>query len=108
MSEESIYKMCPRCPWRIANHGKRTPGGFYTKKNLQRLWSQVRRGLKPQSCHMTDPSHPDHVAAGAPLSAQVHECPGSVALVWTLRISSGMTEGICKWMMQSDREFLNI
>ena len=27
---------------------------------------------------------------------------------WTLRISSGMTEGICKWMMQSDREFLNI
>ena len=29
-------------------------------------------------------------------------------LDWTLRISSGMTEGICKWMMQSDREFLNI
>lgn len=81
MSEESIYKMCAQCPWRIANHGKRTPGGFYTKKNLQRLWSQVRRGLHPQSCHMTDPSHPDHVAAGAALSAQVHECPGSVALV---------------------------
>ena len=29
-------------------------------------------------------------------------------LGWTLRISSGMTEGICKGMMQSDREFLNI
>ena len=32
----------------------------------------------------------------------------SAILSWTLRISSGMTEGICKWMMQSDREFLNI
>ena len=33
---------------------------------------------------------------------------GGFGLSWTLRISSGMTEGICKWMMQSDREFLNI
>ena len=30
------------------------------------------------------------------------------SIAWTLHISSGMTEVICKWMMQSDREFLNI
>ena len=29
-------------------------------------------------------------------------------VAWTLHISSGMTEVICKWMVQSDREFLNI
>ena len=27
---------------------------------------------------------------------------------WTLRISSGTSEGICKWMVPSDRGFLNI
>lgn len=78
---ESVSQMCPQCPWRVSNHGKRSPGGFYTKKNLRRLWGQIRRGERAQSCHLTDPSHPDHVAAGAPENAQVRECPGSIALV---------------------------
>lgn len=72
---------CPQCPWRISNHGKRHPNGFFTKKNLTRLWKQLRRGGKPQSCHLTDPSHPDHVTAGAPANATAQECPGSVILI---------------------------
>ena len=57
------------------------PGGFYRKDNLRRLWNQVRNGGGQQSCHLTDPSHPDHVAAGAPANAQVRECAGSIALI---------------------------
>ena len=32
----------------------------------------------------------------------------SVALVWTFRISSGVSQGIDKSVVQSDREFLRI
>lgn len=75
---------CAHCPWRIANHGKRTPWGFYTKANVRRLWNQIRRGTTAtaQSCHPTDASHPDHVAAGAKVGAQAQECAGSVILVY--------------------------
>lgn len=73
---------CEHCPWRVANHGKRTPWGFYTKTNLRRLWNQIRGGGAQQSCHPTDPNHPDHVAAGAKPGAQPQECPGSVILVF--------------------------
>lgn len=73
---------CEHCPWRIANHGKRTPWGFYTKANLRRLWNGIRNGGAPQSCHPTDPSHPDHIAAGAKEGATPQECPGSVILVF--------------------------
>lgn len=76
---------CPQCPWRKANQGKPSPGGFFTKKNLTRLWRQLRAGergnFQAQSCHLTDPSHPDHVAAGAHPNAKAKECPGSVILV---------------------------
>lgn len=74
-------KACSGCPWRTSNQGTRSPGGFYTRSNLTRLWNQVRRGGKPQSCHMTDPSHPDHIAAGCKEGATARECPGSVLLV---------------------------
>jgi hypothetical protein len=71
---------CENCPWRVTNHGKRTPWGFYTKTNLRRLWNQIRRGGGQQSCHPTDASHPDHIAAGAKPGATVQECPGAVIL----------------------------
>lgn len=74
-------KACSQCPWRLSNQGKPHPFGFYTRKNLTRLWGQVRGGGKRQSCHLTDPSHPDHVAAGCKPGASVRECPGSVLLV---------------------------
>jgi hypothetical protein len=41
----------------------------------------VRRGGGQQSCHPTDPSHPDHIAAGAKPGAEPQECPGAVILV---------------------------
>jgi hypothetical protein len=72
---------CDLCPWRKANQGKRTPWGFYAKKNLRRLWNQIRSGLGVQTCHPTDPSHPDHIAAGAKPGATLRECSGSVILV---------------------------
>jgi hypothetical protein len=74
-------KPCNQCPWRISNQGKRHFGGFYTKKNLTRLWNQVRKGGAPQSCHMTDPGHPDHVQAGCKEGSEPKECLGSVLLV---------------------------
>lgn len=72
---------CPQCPWRKVNQGKRHFGGFYSKANITRLWNQIRKGGAPQGCHLTDPSHPDHVRAGCPADAQARECPGSVILI---------------------------
>ena len=74
----SCPEPCAACPWRVSNHGTRHPHGFYTKRNLQRLWNQIRRGGRAQSCHPTDPGHPDH---GAKPEAEAKECVGSVILV---------------------------
>ena len=74
-------RLCEQCPWRKSNHGKRHKDGFYTKKNLRRLWAEIKRGDGIQTCHLTDPSHPMHVTAGAPITATPHECAGSLALV---------------------------
>ncbi len=79
MSEKN--KPCAQCPWRLSNQGKKHKFGFYTKTNLRRLWGQIRRGGGEQSCHLTDPSHPDHVAVGAKPGATTKECPGSVIIV---------------------------
>lgn len=76
-----MQKPCKQCPWRTENQGKASPGGFYTKQNLTRLWSQIRKGGHAQSCHLSDPSHPDHLAAGCKPDSQPQECPGSVMLV---------------------------
>jgi hypothetical protein len=76
-----IQSVCEQCPWRAANQGKRNFGGFYTRRNLTRLWNQIRRGGSSQSCHLSDPSHPDHLTAGCPPGARTRECPGSVILV---------------------------
>lgn len=78
---EELRQPCAQCPWRLENQGKRHKGGFYTKANLQRLWNQVRGGGKPQSCHLTDSTHPDHVEAGARKDSTPRECPGSVIVV---------------------------
>ncbi len=72
---------CAECPWRLSNHGRRTSAGFYRKDNLRRLWNEVRGGGLPQSCHPTDPNHPDHVAAGAKPGSTPKECPGSVIVI---------------------------
>lgn len=77
----AVNKACEQRPWRKTNHGKRSKFGFYTLKNLRRLWNQVRGGDGIQICHLTDPAHPDHVAVGAPKNAKPKECPGSIVLV---------------------------
>lgn len=71
---------CEQCPWRTANQGKKHKFGFYTKANLRRLWNGLRTG-NAQSCHMTDPSHPEHIAVGAKPDSKAQECPGSVILI---------------------------
>lgn len=71
---------CAACPWRTANHLKKHKFGFYTKKNLTRLWRGLRTG-NSMSCHPTDPSHPDHLACGTSPDATVRECAGAVILV---------------------------
>lgn len=76
-----LTKPCAQCPWRRSNQGKKHFGGFYTRANLSRLWNQVRKGGRQQSCHLTDPSHPDHVQAGAREDGKASECPGSIILI---------------------------
>ncbi len=71
-------KPCAQCPWRLSNQGKRHRFGFYTKANLRRLWNEVRGGGLPQSCHPTDPTHPNH---GAKPDSKPQECSGSVIVV---------------------------
>lgn len=71
---------CADCPWRTSNQGKRHPGGWYTKANLQRLWSGLRRGER-MTCHPTDPDNP--VPEGwrkAPLGRATAECTGALIL----------------------------
>lgn len=95
MANEAMIPPCAQCPWRVENQGKPTPGGFFTKRNLRRLWGQIRRGGGVQSCHVTDTSHPDHVAAGAKdIPSGVRECGGSLVLVQReLRILQALSGG---------------
>lgn len=76
-----LKRACEQCPWRLANQGKKHAYKFYTMANLKRLWSQIRKGGAQQSCHLTDPSHPDHIASGCKETAVARECPGSVIVV---------------------------
>lgn len=78
--EEAQLKPCAQCPWRTENHGKRHPGGWYTKANRQRLWARLRRG-DSMTCHPTDPTNPvPEGMAPAPEHATTHECAGALIL----------------------------
>lgn len=85
MNHRAAKSPCVHCPWRIENHGKPHPSGWYTKKNLRRLWAGMRAGER-MSCHPTDASNPVTEAdqkAGykpAPEDAKMRECAGSVIL----------------------------
>lgn len=79
---------CAACPWRTANHGRRSMkvsgvevGGWYTKANRRRLWSGLRRG-EMMTCHPTDPRNP--VLPGkrpAPENTTTRECAGAHLLL---------------------------
>lgn len=75
---------CKGCPFRPENFGKRTDGGFYTKKNIRRLWSGVRRG-EVMICHATDPNAHETGSPAKPKPGQIKEggervCLGALAL----------------------------
>jgi hypothetical protein len=76
---------CGTCPWRLGNHGRRHPDGWFTKANRDRLWSQLRRG-EMMSCHPTDPANPVSEKAQeagyrpAPEGATRLECRGAVII----------------------------
>lgn len=122
--EPPALSPCEACPWRAANQGKKHKLGFYTKANLTRLWNGIRRG-NPQSCHPTDPTHPDHVACGAKPDSTPRECAGAVILVlreaeamaahapdgvsvgpeevdayWAARKKGLTRDGVLYWMLQ--------
>lgn len=82
---QATPKPCAQCPWRISNQGKRHPGGWYTRRNLERLWAGMRRG-EDMTCHPTDPDNPVTEAMAlrgvkrAPEAATTVECAGSLIL----------------------------
>jgi hypothetical protein len=79
---------CSHCPWRLSNRGKKIktkgmPYGWYTKKNLQRLWAGLRTGEAPgMTCHPTDPDNevPEHWKE-VPKETQTKECAGALLLI---------------------------
>lgn len=74
---------CDACPWRVSNQGRRTSGGWYTKKNLRRLWAGLRGGDAPgMTCHPTDPDNPPaDDGSQAPEGTETKECFGALLLV---------------------------
>lgn len=75
---EATGKPCAVCPWRTANQGQPHPGGWYTRANLRRLWSKLRRG-DMMTCHATDPTNPvpDGYRA-VPAGTTTRECTGAL------------------------------
>ena len=79
---------CAQCPWRMSNRGKRIKTkyasyGWYTKKNLQRLWAGLRTGEAPgMTCHPTDPDNerPEDWKE-VPKEAKTKECAGALLLI---------------------------
>lgn len=70
-------KACAACPWRISNHGRRHPGGWYSKANRRRLWNGLRTGDAPgMTCHPTDPDN-QPVRDGI----ETRECAGAMLLL---------------------------
>jgi hypothetical protein len=74
-------KACASCPWRLANQGsKPDPHGFYTRKNLARLWKGLREGAR-MSCHPTDPRMAEFEGYESLAEREVaHECAGALVL----------------------------
>jgi hypothetical protein len=74
---------CAQCPWRRSNQGRPHPHGWYTRKNLRRLWNGLRTGEAPgMSCHPTDTDN--EVPAGGktvPEGMAKRECAGALLLV---------------------------
>ena len=80
---EAMTSPCAACPWRKSNQGKPHPHGWYTKKNLERLWAGLRSGEAPgMTCHPTDLNNevPEGHRA-PPETVEAKECAGALILV---------------------------
>lgn len=74
-------KACADCPWRLSNHGGRHQHGFFTKRNLARLWAGLRRGER-MSCHPTDSRMAEFEGYEQTGEREVtHECTGALIVV---------------------------
>jgi hypothetical protein len=86
---EAMTSPCAQCPWRKSNQGKKMaksddmPYGWYSLKNLRRLWAGLRTGEAPgMTCHPTDKDNPlPEGAKPVPEGTIRHECAGSLLLV---------------------------
>lgn len=79
---------CAACPWRISNSGKKTKSpdmefGWYSRKNLDRLWNGLRTGEAPgMTCHPTDGDNPLPEGMEPPReTVEKRECAGALLLV---------------------------
>lgn len=74
---------CRTCPWRLENQGRPSPGGWFTKANLRRLWDKLRRG-EQMSCHYTDARvaecDPPPGYRPPPPGGEILECVGALVL----------------------------
>lgn len=75
-------RVCDTCPWRVVNHGKRHPGGWYRIANLRRLWAGLRSGRAPgMICHSTDPKNVDYGGCAPVKPGKESECGGALYLM---------------------------
>lgn len=73
-------RACKDCPWRASNRGRANEHGFYTAKNLRRLWVGMRNGER-MTCHPTDPRMAEYSGYEKTDDAPVvRECAGSLLL----------------------------
>lgn len=84
----AVEKPCSACPWRKSNSRKKVktkdmPYGWYSQKNLDRLWSGLRTGEAPgMTCHPTDGSNPLPEGMEPPKETiEKRECAGALLLV---------------------------
>jgi len=80
---EPMTQACSSCPWRKSNQGKPHPDGWYSRKNLQRLWSGLRTSAAPgMTCHPTDVNNPVPEGHKCPKEGtKPQECAGALLLV---------------------------
>ena len=62
--------VCGSCPFRVTNHGKRVPKGWYSRANLARLWRGVSEGERLVCAELRTPDR-----------AAKLECVGALHLV---------------------------
>lgn len=98
-------KACSECPWRISNHGKKHPGKWYSKTNLNRLWNGLRDGVD-MSCHPTDTRMNEWPWRPVPEGVTAHECTGGLIVkqrefmkfqAFVLRFPSATAGKVLRW-----------